>query len=67
MDSPTLSEYIKTIGDEKAAQIFGVELRTAKSWRLGERTPRTSKISVILKKTPVTYDGIVKSRKKRSA
>lgn len=53
-----LSDYIKRVGDAKAARIFGVKERTAASWRRGERMPRKEHASVIVKKSPVTYAGI---------
>ena len=36
----TLSEYIKHKGDAEAARILGIKIRTAASWRRGERMPR---------------------------
>lgn len=43
-----LSLYIKNIGDEAAAALFNVEVRTAASWRLGERHPRPKKAREIV-------------------
>ena len=46
------------VGDAAAAKRFGVAKRTAQSWRLGERTPRPEQAAVIVKKSPVTFEGI---------
>ena len=54
----TLPEYIETIGDEAASILFGVEKRTAQSWRLRTRLPRPEQADVIVKKSPVTWEGI---------
>lgn len=54
----TLPEYIAQMGDEKAARLFGVETRTAMSWRLRSRTPRPAQAKVIVERSPVTMDGI---------
>ncbi len=35
-----LSEYISLIGDKAASELFGIEQRTAASYRLGQRQPR---------------------------
>ena len=40
MDLPT---YIEAHGDEAAAQLFGVKVRTVASWRRGERWPHPNK------------------------
>ena len=53
-----LAEYIAEVGDEKAAAMFGVKTRTAKSWRLGDRYPRPEQAKVIVENSPVTYEGI---------
>lgn len=53
-----LIAYIKEVGDLAAAKRFGVTKRTAQSWRLRERTPRPEQAAVIVKKSPVTYEGI---------
>lgn len=44
----TLSEFIAQIGDAPAADLFGVTVRTAMSWRLGERVPRPGKAKEIV-------------------
>ena len=53
-----LSEYIKDQGDEKCAKQFGVPVRTVRSWRLKNRRPRPEQAAIIVKKSPVTYEGI---------
>lgn len=53
-----LVEYIEREGDEAAAALFGVSVRTVASWRLGERTPRRKTAQIIVKRSPVTYAGI---------
>lgn len=53
-----LKDFISSVGDAKAARLFGVEERTAASWRRGERTPRPKHVERIVKKSPVTYEGI---------
>lgn len=53
-----LSEYISQQGDEKCAKLFGVPVRTIRSWRLKERRPRPAQAAVIVKKSPVTHEGI---------
>jgi len=53
-----LKTYIEKIGDEQAAKLFQVKRRTAQSWRLGARKPRSEQAAIIVKKSPVTYEGI---------
>lgn len=53
-----LIDYIKETGDAKCAKLFGVKVRTVRSWRLGERFPRPAQAQVIVKKSPVTHEGI---------
>lgn len=43
-----LKTYIQAIGDEEAAERFGVKPRTTRSWRLGERQPRPSQVPQII-------------------
>lgn len=45
----TLADYITHVGDEAAAAEFGVEVRTAASWRRGERSPRPRKAAEIIR------------------
>ena len=54
----TLPEYIASMGDEKAARLFGVEKRTVMSWRLRDRTPRPVQAERIVANSPVTLEGI---------
>lgn len=53
-----LTEYIKQVGDEAAAQLFEVKIRTAASWRRRERMPRPEQARRIVERSPVTMDGI---------
>jgi hypothetical protein len=54
----TLPDYIKQVGDEKAAEVFGVSPRTAMSWRLRDRFPRPQQARKIIASSPVTMEGI---------
>lgn len=60
--SLTLSEYIAEVGVEKFAKRFGWKHRRVKAWRYRERVPRKEEAEVIVKRTPVTYEGIYGSR-----
>lgn len=53
-----LKDFIASVGDEKAAKMFGVKIRTAAAWRRGERIPHSTHAKRIMKKSPVTPDGI---------
>lgn len=53
-----LPEYIAKIGDRRAAKKFGVQIRTIVSWRLRDRLPRPKTADRIVKRSPVTMDGI---------
>jgi len=53
-----LSDYVKQIGDEAAAELFEVKVRTAASWRRRERIPSHKQASIIVGRSPVTYEGI---------
>jgi len=46
-----LRAYIEAIGDEAAAEKFGVKPRTAASWRRRERMPRPEMSAVIVERT----------------
>ena len=46
-----LKDYVEHIGDAGAAALFGVKVRTAMSWRLGERIPRHEKALDIVRLT----------------
>jgi DNA-binding XRE family transcriptional regulator len=50
--------HLAAIGDEEAARRLGVKLRTVKSWRLGDRTPRPEQARAIVGVLPVTLDDI---------
>lgn len=47
----TLSDYIKHVGHERAAELFGVSLATVKAWRWGARTPRPEAANRIVQVT----------------
>ena len=57
MDLPT---FIRTIGVDNAAQLFGEKPRTVEAWMYGERTPRPETGRKIVEKTNgrVTFAGI---------
>ena len=44
----TLSEFIKSKGNDQAASLFGVPVRTVMSWRYGARRPRPTKAQEIV-------------------
>lgn len=50
--------YLRELGDARAAELFGVKPRTAKSWRRGERYPRPAQARVIAERSPVTLHDI---------
>jgi hypothetical protein len=54
----TLSDYIKQIGRAAFCKKFKVKDRTAYSWELRDRYPNKSKAQEIVRKSPVTFDGI---------
>lgn len=54
----TLVDFIEKEGDAKAARLFRVKPRTTKSWRLGDRHPRPKQAQIIVRKSPVTMEGI---------
>lgn len=56
----TLPEFISEIGDEAAADLFGVQPRTARSWRTRDRYPRQQQAPMIVERTKgrVDYAGI---------
>ena len=47
----TLTEYLKKVGDERAAEAFGVTRRRIESWRLGQRQPRPAMANKIVELT----------------
>lgn len=56
----TLPQFIEKVGDQAAADLFGVERRTVESWRRRERFPRVEMSRYIVKVTngEVSYVGI---------
>lgn len=60
----TLPEFIAAVGDEIAAEMFGIEKVTARAYRLRNRIPQHKNAVEIVEKTalhpdgPVTFDGI---------
>ena len=44
----SLPELITELGDEAAADLFGVKLRTVQSWRRRERYPRAGQARLIV-------------------
>lgn len=59
----TLSDYIKQIGRAAFCKKFNVKDRTAYSWELVDRYPNKAKAQEIVRKSPVTFDGIYGVRK----
>lgn len=53
-----LADYIKQVGAKRFARQFGLKERTVMSWQYGDRTPRTEIARKIVKRTPVTMEGI---------
>ncbi len=55
-----LPEYIKLIGDKKAAEVFQVTERAVASWRRGERIPQRKQAMRIVTATHgiVTFNEI---------
>lgn len=58
--SLSLPDFIARLGDEKAAELFGVKLRTVQSWRRRERMPRAEQARRIICAADgeVSYAGI---------
>lgn len=56
----TLPEYIADLGDEAAAQLFDVRVRTVQSWRRRERYPRPEQAERIVRLSngKVNYEGV---------
>ena len=56
----SLPQFIESIGDEAAAQLFDAELRTVPSWRRRERLPRPEKAQrmVVAAEGQLTLDSI---------
>ena len=53
-----LPEYIKQVGVKKFARQFRLNQRTVVSWIYTERRPRREIAQRIVKRTPVTMEGI---------
>jgi uncharacterized protein YjcR len=47
----TLQQFIEELGDDKAAEVLGVKVRTVASWRRGERWPRSRAISALIERS----------------
>lgn len=56
----TLPEFIREIGDEKAAELFNVKVRTVQSWRRREAFPypRNAQQIVAAAEGRVDFQGI---------
>lgn len=56
----SLPDFIAEIGDERAAELFDVTVRTAQSWRRRERYPRPIQARLIVARSDgrVDYAGI---------
>lgn len=57
-----LKTFIEQQGEAKAAKLFKVSVSTIRSWRYSQRFPRPAKAQEIIKKSPVTMDGIYGAR-----
>ena len=55
-----IQDFIATIGDRAAAELFGISERAAESYRLGTRKPRPEVAQRIVEKTSgkVDWEGI---------
>jgi hypothetical protein len=53
-----LPQYIAKIGDAEFAAKFGVAVRTAAAYRLGERQPRPELAEKIVAQSPVKWTGV---------
>ena len=66
-----LDEYVRAMGVEKFARLYGVTLRAAVSYRDRTRRPKAEVAQRIVERSPVTWEGIyapwtkVKRQKKR--
>lgn len=56
----TLPQFIEEIGDEEAARIGGVTVRTAQSYRRRERYPRPDVAKRFVETGGVSWEGIYK-------
>lgn len=64
-----IQDYIATIGDRAAAELFGITERAAESYRLGTRKPRPEVAQRIVDKTngKVDWEGIYAPAKSEAA
>ena len=64
-----IQDYIATIGDRAAAELFGITERAAESYRLGTRKPRPEVAQRIVVKTngKVDWEGIYAPTKSEAA
>ena len=46
-----LTDYISALGDDTAAKVLGITVRSAKAYRLGVRTPRPAKAQQMVKRS----------------
>jgi hypothetical protein len=53
-----LAEYIRQIGDEAAAKLLEVNVRTVRSWRYKSRWPRRKTAQRIVRRTPLKMEDI---------
>lgn len=60
-DKTTLTIWLTTLGDKKAAKLLGVDTATTKHWRLGYGLPTSKKMLAIKKltKSRLTCDGMI--------
>ena len=63
----TLCRFIDEVGDKAAAEIAGISVRTAASYRLGERVPRPDIAQRFVDTGRVTWEGIYKPASKPAA
>lgn len=54
--SRSLPEFIESVGDEAAAELFGAKVRTVQSWRRRERYPRPEQARQIVEATGGAVD-----------
>lgn len=60
-----LSEYIRELGPDKFAKLYGVSRRAAQSWLYLQRTPSLTQGKRIVDSSPVTWDGIAEDAEYR--
>jgi hypothetical protein len=54
----TLSDYVRQVGPDEFARKFGVSVRAAISYMYGDRCPKPQLANRIVKKTPVSWEGV---------